>query len=310
MFNAISYVKKIHSRSKFDASSVFFSALLLITPSVYGEGLASAADFGKGKTEIHQFGPGIHEVDKIVLERAHGLIEGAGKGVTILKVKDGIMAMAPEPIIRNLTVVGQGKGIGILLSNTWSAKIQDVEVENYGVGIKVMLSTDGRKKAGGKTLNHWPGAMTKGKHWGSRVTLTEIRSVEITGPGDGIRLVNTLKNTINTNYWRPTNENRQGEFINATTIFGGHIGVKGTAIKIGDGVYSTKVFGTYIDISPAGGIEMEYGSRGLVLVGVSLDLNSAARKAKTPRLVVPRKARESIQMMGVTPRKFEIEYIR
>lgn len=262
----------------------------------------------KHKTNIYTFGPGIHEVDKIVLYRAHGIIEGAGKGVTILKVKRGLNALGPNPIIRNLTIVGSGKDTGILLSNSWSAVIQDVEIENYETGIKIELSTEGRIRAGGKTLNRWPSAMTKDTHWGSRVTLTEIRGVEITGPGNGIVLENKLKKTRKYNYWKPTNENRQGEFINATTIFGGHIGVNGTAIKIGDGVYSTKIFGTYLDISPAGGIVMDYGARGLVLVGASLDLNTAARKEKTPRIVAPSRARKSIQITGTTPVDFYIHY--
>jgi len=286
-----------------------FIQIVYVFVSLQVSSAVQAADFSNTVTpEIYRFGPGVHEVDSIVLEQAHGLIEGAGRGVTILKIKDGLKAIAPEIIIRNLTIVGEGKGTGIQLSNTWSAKIQDVEIENYMTGIKLELSDEGRKLAGGKTLNHWPGALTQGKHWGSRVTLTEIRGVEIIGPGDGIVLENKLKSSNNSNYWKPTNDKLPGEFITATTVWGGHIGVKGKGIIIGDGVYSTKLIGTYLDVSAKGGIEMEFGSRGLTLIGVSLDLNSAARKVKAPRILAPRKARKSIQVIGSTPKDFEIDY--
>lgn len=260
------------------------------------------------KTEIYRFGAGVHDVSKLVLERPHAVIEGEGIGVTILYVRAGILAKAPEPVIRDLTIVGKGLGIGIHLTNSWSAKIENVEIENFRIGIKFELSKEGRELAGGETLNHWPSANTKGEHWGSRVSLSYVRNVEIIGPGDGIVFENTLKHTTQKNYWRATDEKRNGEFINATTIWGGHIAVNGVGVLIGDGVGSTKIFGTYIDVSPAGGIIMEYGATGLTLIGATLDLNSAATKARAPRVVVPRRAKNTIQLIGVSPNDFDITY--
>lgn len=260
------------------------------------------------KNEIYHFGPGVHDVTRIVLERPHALVEGDGIGVTILNIREGILAKAPEPTIRNLTIIGKGLGTGIYLSNTWSAKIENVEIENFRIGIKLELSEEGRELAGGSTLNKWPGANTKGKHWGSRISLSDIRNVEITGGGEGIVFENSLKHTTNKNYWYSTDEKRNGEFMNATTIWGGHIAVRGRGIVIGEGVGSTKIFGTYIDVSPAGGIVMEYGARGLTLIGATLDLNSAARKAKASRVTVPRRAKKSIQLIGVSPRDFRVTY--
>ena len=258
--------------------------------------------------EIHTFGPGVHYLNRIILESPHALIEGKGIGVTILKIKEGIWATAPEPIIRNLTIIGEGKGVGIKLSNTWSAKIENVEIEKFKVGMKLELNKDGRELVEGGTMNHWPGAMTKGKHWGSRISLSSIRNIEIVGPGDGIVFENTLKHSTKQNYWKSTDDKRRGEFMNATTLWGGHIAVKGRAVVIGDGVASTKMFGTYIDISPAGGIIMEYGARGLTLVGVALDLNSAARKEGAARILVPKRAKKSVQMIGMQPVHIDINY--
>ena len=120
-------------------------------------------------------------MDRIVLDQPHALLEGAGRGITIVRVPGGIMATAPEPVIRNLTIVGNGTGVGLTLRNVWTARVDDVEIESFGTGIRIELTKDGRTRAGGKTLNGWPGAFTVGSHWGSRVTLTELRGVEIIG---------------------------------------------------------------------------------------------------------------------------------
>lgn len=269
---------------------------------------ASQKSVSKPEPEVIKYGPGVHIVDSILLDKPHSVLEGVARGTTILVSKKGVRVTAPDVVVRNLTIVGADKSVGLHLSNSWSSKIIDVEIERYQTGIKIELNDEARVDAGGKTLNLWPGALTKGKHWGSRVTLTEIRGVQITGPGDGIVLENALKNTTNSNYWKPTDEKLPGEFMTATTILGGHIAVSGRSIIIGDGVYSTKVIGAYLDISEHGGIEMEYGSRGLTLIGVSMDLNSAARKSNAHRLTVPKRASKSIQIYGSTPEKFPINY--
>lgn len=267
-----------------------------------------AAELNKAKPEVYRFDAGIHDISQLVLERPHALIEGAGAGVTILYVSGGILAKAPEPVIRNLTIIGKGLGVGIHLTNTWSAKIENVEIENFRIGIKFELSEEGRKLAGGKTYHAWPSAALKGQHWGSRITLSDVRNVEIIGPGDGIVFKNSLKHTTRENYWHATDEKRNGEFMNSTTIWGGHIAVKGVGVVIGDGVGSTKIFGTYIDVSPSGGVVMEYGARGLTLIGATFDLNSAAYKAKASRVIAPRRAKNTIQLIGVSPNDFDVTY--
>ena len=288
------------------AKITLLTVICVTVQSVSAAGASNEKD--KDKT-IYSYGPGVHYIDSLVLDKKHSVVEGVAPGATILKVKKGIHFKAANPVIRNLTIVGEGDGIGILLENTWTARIQDVEVENYKTGIKFELTGHGREVAGGKTMNLWPGALTSGQ-WGSRTTLSELRNVEITGPGNGIVFENKLKTSTKKNYWKPTNDRKAGEFINATTIWGGHIGVRGKAVVIGDGVYATKMFGTYIDVSAAGGIFMEYGARGLLLVGVALDLNSAARKVKAERLVVPKRAKKSVTLLGVSPKKFDIKYFK
>ena len=250
--------------------------------------------------QIIRFGPGVHDIERIVLDSPHALLEGAGRGVTIIKVPGGVIATAPEPVIRDLTIVGNGTGVGLTLRDVWTARVDDLEIESFGTGIRIELTQDGRMRAGGKTLNGWPGALTPGNHWGSRVTLSELRGVEIIGDGDGIVLVNELKDsTVRGKYWKSTNEELHGEFFTATTIWGGHIYVQGRAIVIGDGVNGTKIIGTYVDIGPGGGIMMEYGARGLSLNAVSLDLSSRARKQGTPKMRVSRRAFKTLNIVAM-----------
>ncbi len=258
--------------------------------------------------QIIRFGPGVHDIERIVLDTPHALLEGAGRGVTIVKVPGGVIATAPEPVIRDLTIVGNGAGVGLTLRDVWTARVDDVEIESFGTGIRVELTQDGRMRAGGKTLKGWPGALTSGNHWGSRVTLTELRGVEIIGDGDGIVLVNELKDsTVWGKYWKATNEGLNGEFFTGTTIWGGHIFVQGRALVIGDGVWVTTVFGTYFDIGPGGGIVMEYGARWLRLINANFDLSTAARRAKTPKISAASKEEaKSIMFVGTSVRREDV----
>jgi hypothetical protein len=255
---------------------------------------------GDQERQVVRFGPGVHEIEQIVLDAPHALLEGAGRGVTIVKVPGGVLATAPEPVIRDLTIVGNGTGVGLTLRDVWTARVDDVEIESYGTGIRIELTQEGRISAGGKTLNGWPGALTAGNHWGSRVTLTELRGVEIIGDGDGIVLVNKLKDsTVPGKYWKATNDSLNGEFFTGTTIWGGHIYVQGRALVIGDGVWVTTVFGTYFDIGPGGGVVMEYGSQWLRLINANFDLSSAAKLANAPKIsVATKREAKSIRFVG------------
>jgi hypothetical protein len=96
-----------------------------------------------------------------------------------------------------------------------------------------------------------------------------MREIEICGPGDGILLVNRLPQG---------NKAIDGSFFTATTIWGGHIYVKGRALVIGNNVWNTKLFGTFIDITKGGGIFMEKDAWDLCLVGVTLDLSMKKRR--------------------------------
>jgi hypothetical protein len=253
------------------------------------------------------FPAGVHHVKKIELSGAHAVLEGDGKGVSILYVPGGVVLDGPEPIIRNLTLIGDGKGTGILLRDTWSGTVTDVEIENYSEGMRIELTAQGRENAGGTTLNGWPSASQEGQSWGSRVTLTNISNVEITGPGDGIVLKNHLKNSSEGKFYSATQEGRHGEFFTATTIWGGHIYVNGRAVVIGDGVATTKIIGSYIDIGPGGGIVMEYGARNLTLMGVSLDLSPQAKKADAAKLMISNKSLKGYEAMASTIERHEIK---
>jgi hypothetical protein len=74
-----------------------------------------------------------------------------------------------------------------------------------------------------------------------------------------------------------------------TTIWGGHIYVQGRALDIGDGVATTKVRGTYIDVGRGNGVFMSYGGRNLTMVGISLDLSPMAKKAGAKKLTVSKR---------------------
>ena len=144
--------------------------------------------------------------------------------------------------------------------------------------------------------------IASGSHWGSRVTLTELRGVEIIGNGDGIVLANELKDsTVQGKYWKATNEGLNGEFFTGTTIWGGHIYVQGRALVIGDGVWVTTVVGTYLDIGPGGGVVMEYGAQWLRLINANLDLSPAAKRAKAPKIsAASKKEAKSIKFVGTS----------
>jgi hypothetical protein len=86
-----------------------------------------------------------------------------------------------------------------------------------------------------------------------------------------------------------------GCFFSGTTIWGGHIYVQGRALDIGDGVATTKVIGTYIDVGRGGGVFMSYGARNLTMVGISLDLSPMAKKAGAKKLTVPRDSIDSVK---------------
>lgn len=246
--------------------------------------------------QVITFGSGIHELRNLCSINRNVVIEGKGPGVTILKIQGGIHLSGANPIIRNITIIGNGKGIGIHLENTWSAILENIRIQNFSTGILIELTRKGRVMARGKTMRGWPYDTNDKTHWGSRVTLTEIRNAKIYGPGYGIVMRNRQKHTHSFNYWKPTDDGRPGEFMNSTTIWGGHIAVRKTAIIIGDGVYATKIFGTYIDVSEYGGIYMERGSRGLWLLGVTLDPNSYARKKKAFVLQYPKRGKRFIRI--------------
>ena len=246
-----------------------------------------------------ELGPGVYKFDRIVLEGLHATLRGAGRGVTTVYLKEGVVASYPEPVVENISLVGDGSGIGIRFTNTWSGHIERVEVENFRESVRIELTDEGREMAGGATLNGWPSAGSKAKHWGSRVTLTSIRDLEATGKGDGVVLRNFLKNSRKGRYYSPTQDKRAGEFFTATTIWGGHIYVQGRALDIGDGVATTKVIGSYIDIGLGGGIFMDYGARNLTLIGVSLDLSAKRREAGASILTIPKRSKDSVRIVGM-----------
>lgn len=254
--------------------------------------------------QVYTYPPGIHKVDEIVLDKPHALLQGAGRGVTILIVKDGVLANAPEPVIRDLTIIGEGKGVGLTLRNTWSAQVQNLEIEKFHTGLLIEMTPEGARLAGGKTIKGWPGALTEGDHWGSRVTLTEIREVEIMDIHDGIVMRNLLPQG---------NRGRDGSFFTATTIWGGHIYAKrGNGISIGDNVWNTKIIGTFIDIWSGSGIYMSKDAWKLTLIGISLDL-SKKKKHKTGGSkisVESQRAAKSIEIYASRVNNSDIEIVK
>jgi len=254
------------------------------------------ADVQVKQKQIISYGPGIHKVNNILLDVPNAILEGVGKGVTILVVPDGVQCTATNPIIRGLSIVGSGKGVGITLQNTWSAHLSDVSVESFSTGIRIELNEKGRKLAN-KTKRSWPSVLDSG-HWGSRVTLSELREVDIIGSGDGLVLMNSLKEG---------NKGLPGEFFTATTIWGGHFALQGRAVVIGNNVWVTKIIGTYIDIGLGGGIFMEPDASDLSLVGVTLDLSYSARKSGSFKVsAASKKAAKSIVHVATSMQDNEI----
>lgn len=274
--------------------------LLLASLTFFASGIIARVDAAEVmplvEPQVVRFGPGVHRVGRIHLTSPHAVLEGAGRGVTILVAPEGVVCDAANPIVRDLTLVGDGSGIGLLLQNTWSAQVQNVSIESYALGVRLELNDGGGNK-GDRTLRRWPTALSSG-HWGSRVTLTEFREVHITGDGDGLVFSNTLPSG---------NKGAAGEFFTATTLWGGHVAVQGTAILIGDHVWNTKVIGTYIDVGFGGGIIMDPASWDLTLIGVSLDVNSAARESGAHKVTAgSQRALKSITAVATTLASDEI----
>ncbi len=257
--------------------------------------IATPVTFTNSK-QIIRLGAGVYNLDSVLIDFPNCVLEGEGKGITVLVVPNGIVCTSSNPVVRNLTIVGSSQGVGLYLQNTWSAQVNNVSIESFAVGVKLELNEVGRERAGA-TLRGWPSVLTSGQ-WGSRVTLTEFRGVDISGNGDGFVFHNLLEKG---------NHGLPGEFFTATTIWGGHIVVNGRAVFIGNNVWNTKIIGTYIDIGPSGGIFMDSEAQWLDLVGVSLDLNYAARKIEAPKVfVASRKALKSLKYVATNLEEDEI----
>ncbi len=236
-----------------------------------------------------QYGRGIHVLSEpLVFDSVWSSLEGVGKGQTILMVP-GVICRYTNPRIRGVTIVGPGTGTGLRLQNTWSAYVDDVSIENFGTALVLEVTEAGRAKTNtGITQKGWPSAETPGP-WGSRVTLTRFRDVDMLGPGLGLVLQNLLPSG---------NSGLAGEFFTATNFYGGHIAVQGQAVTIGDYVWNTTFSNTYIDITPGGGIHLKAQAWDVHLMGCYLDKNSAARAAGTPKItaVTPGRGGGSIRL--------------
>lgn len=259
--------------------------------------LLCLVSFG-ANAETYIYGPGVHTItNQLILSDPHSVLQGAGRGVTILKVPKGVLVRGADSIVRDLTITGSYTGTGLTLRDAWATSVQNVEIENFATGLVVELTDEGRSRAGGVTLNKWPIASTPG-NWGSRVTLTEIRDVEVTGYGDGIVLRNTLKHSTPQTFYRATDELRNGEFFTGTSIIGGHVKVDGQALRIGDGVWGTKLIGAYFDVGVGGGVLIEYGAQFVNILATNVDLSSSARAAGVKKVVSSTKSSKSLLIVG------------
>ncbi len=222
-----------------------------------------------------EYGPGVHVLgEPLIFDSVWSSLEGAGRGHTVLVVP-GVICRYTNPRIRGVSIVGPGSGVGLLLENTWSAVVDDVAIENFGTALVLQVTEAGRYKTPtGSTQRKWPTAATP-QPWGSRVTLTRFRDVELTGPGDGLVLNNLLPQG---------NSGLAGEFFTATTFTGGHIAVQGQAVTVGDYVWNTAFDTTYFDIAPGGGVALKAQAWDVHLMGCYLDRNSSARAAGTPKI--------------------------
>ena len=223
------------------------------------------------------YGPGVHILtEPLIFNSVWDELEGAGKWHTILKCPAGVVCSYSNPRIRGVTIEGNGNGIGLYLQNTWSARIEDVSIENFATGIILEVNEAGRTRTpSGVTQPKWPYGSVSNP-WGSRVTLTTFRDVDLIGPGAGYVLRNLLPSG---------NSGLGGEFFTATHIDRGHIVVPGAAIAVGDYVWNTTIAHVYIDMGIGSGVVLEPQAWDVHLLDCHIDKTFAARQVNTPKMI-------------------------
>ncbi|MFK5894876.1 MAG: hypothetical protein QM504_16780 [Pseudomonadota bacterium] len=230
------------------------------------------------KHQVMYFPAGIHRLAKIESDTDFLAIRGDGSGITILEIPGGINLTGKDPRLSGFTLVGSGnKRTGITLKNNYRARIQDVEIYGFQLGLLSVCEYGNRQ-----WLHTYRDLFVyEGPDGSMRSNNPDIKGIELRYIG-----AKTKKGT-----WK-----QDGGFSNTHTFYGGRIAVPGTPLLI-DGPSATKMFGTYIDMSEAP-IRMTKNSPGLQLFGVHLDRNRRARDKGLPVLILDNPKFNRVKIFG------------
>lgn len=255
-----------------NSKSTFIKCILSLILLIFLPGFTDADEF-----KVHYFRAGVHEIEEIRVSDDHVAIKGEGSGITILHVKKGITITGKEPRISGFSLIGNGEGTGIVLKNTYRAIINDVEIQNYSLGLLSICEFGHRQ-----WLHTYRDLyIYEGENGNLRSYNPKIRGVELRYSGE----------KSSTGGWL-----QGGGFSNTHTFFGGRIAVPGTPLLI-DGPTATKFFGTYIDM-PLEPIRITERSAGLQLFGVHLDQSAVAKKKKKPVLILENPKFNRVKIFG------------
>ena len=232
---------------------IIYICLMLIAPQVI---------YAK---RVFNFPEGKHFLKNIISSDDNVLIKGEGSGISILYIPEGIYLSGKEPRIKDITLIGSGSNTGITLKNNYRVLIENVEIQNYALGLKSICENGSRQ-----WLHTYRDLYVyEGINGFKPPSKHKMR---------GIELIYSGKKTVDAK-WK-----KDGGFSIAHTFWGGRIATRGTPLLI-DGPHATSLYGMYIDISDEP-LRMTKRSRGLQLFGTYLDRNTRARKNKVPIIIL------------------------
>lgn len=267
------------NRDRSSFSYIWFVLLILNyfdVAAVVVAGESSIRLARESKSKIIYYPAGEHYVDEINVD-SNTVIKGDGSGITYLYVKNGIKHTGKEARMSGFTLVGSGLGTGIVLRNNFRSLLEDIQIENYKLGLSVTCQA------------------------GHRCWLNTFRDLYVYEGPQGFskhKKGNDLKNGIELRYLSEKDGVRwkgEGSML-GNRFYGGRIATRGTPLLI-DGANATEMFGTYIDISHKP-LYITNRTSGLQLFGVFLDRNSRAKKQKVPIIILEDPQNSNVRVFG------------
>src|SRR5437763_1939296 len=114
------------------------AGVLLVSHSAFSDSGASH--------QVKYFPAGVHKLQKMESDVDYFAVKGDGSGITILEIPDGITLTGKDPRLQGITLKSTGGiGTGITLKNNYRARIEDVEIQGYELGL-ISICTRGNRQ--------------------------------------------------------------------------------------------------------------------------------------------------------------------